>query len=797
MLLAAAMTLSSIPMTVFADQNQSALGELVTLGSKTAAATDNAEVFDITVSVPGAESEAYNEVIMMVDASDSVKNKLATLKGALIELAEGVLNDTGNVRVTVMGFGVGPKLFGQFSNTDELRAAVNNMTQADLMQGRSATNCEAALQFLYDYVDSSENLNKAYIFFTSDGNANEDETVRDFTAWADPESGWYWNSRYPKQTMLNYFVGVQMDYVLSGGEFLPSVKTMFASESNAIENDPMFLEFQDKMEDVQELQEQQEKLEKQKADLEKDQEKLEGKIEKLEEDIEDLENTSAVTASGSVSTGTGSGASEDGGDAKAEAAIEKVLEKKEEQLMEAKEDLDEVLEKQDQVENELAEIEDALEAVSTVVDAYKSSLDDMYALLSANAEELFLYEQEMMADAQGIDIHACTVSQLEKAFNDYYLSLVGSRWYESFADPYYISFIDQRNFADYDMGYANSGNGARAAAVANELCELDKVEALKILAFQSACDPSKAWMNKDSNADNKVTHEKAEFIFNRSNTGYEGAVREVVNHIGRLATTPYNNVSVTDYMSKWVTLDPSTIEVRNKGVTICKYNAELNACEWLIDESERPTAKEPIIVETIDAADVTEGGSDVDYNTSSVVHRITWNITDDALLTSDNFTLHYKVTIDKEEAGFSYDNIYPTNGNTDVHYTDENGEEQEKPIEVPTVKLEDPTPTPDPNPNPNPETIIPDPSVPTAPSEGNDDDNDEPTVMTIEIEEEPVPLAAAPEMDVVEIFDAAVPLDAAPKTGAGRHVLPLIAAGAASLIAALYLFLVDKKRAIR
>ena len=55
------------------------------------------------------------------------------------------------------------------------------------------------------------------------------------------------------------------------------------------------------------------------------------------------------------------------------------------------------------------------------------------------------------------------------------------------------------------------------------------------------------------------------------------------------------------------------------------------------------------------------------------------------MLRSDTYSLKYEVTVDTAEEGFEYNKEYPANGNTDLHYKDENGVEKEKPIKVPPV----------------------------------------------------------------------------------------------------------------
>jgi len=148
-----------------------------------------------------------------------------------------------------------------------------------------------------------------------------------------------------------------------------------------------------------------------------------------------------------------------------------------------------------------------------------------------------------------------------------------------------------------------------------------------------------------------------------------------------LAKTPFNDVVVTDYMSKWVNLVDGTLRVidNRTGETVWSQ-----AEGWLVDE--RPTAKEvPVVVELIDESGYEAGGADVVGNTSGDIYKLTWYVKDGALLRADTYSLQYEVTVDTTETGFQYDYNYPANGNTDLHYTDENGDEHSDPIKVPDV----------------------------------------------------------------------------------------------------------------
>ena len=154
------------------------------LGKKTATQLVVPGQYEITVSVPGAvQTEKYSEVIVMVDASSSQGSNLEKLKTMLVDLAQEILHGDKSVWLTLMGYGMGPKLVGSFYDADMLEAWIADITQADLRQGVSATNCEGALNFINDYINKSENLENTFVIFTSDGKTNMDETTYALSDW--------------------------------------------------------------------------------------------------------------------------------------------------------------------------------------------------------------------------------------------------------------------------------------------------------------------------------------------------------------------------------------------------------------------------------------------------------------------------------------------------------------------------------------------------------------------------------------------------------------------------------------
>lgn len=204
------------------------------LGKKTAVAQVTPGDYEITLSVPGAlDTTKYSEIIVMVDASDSQKDNLDKLKANLVDIAEQVLHNDGSARLTLMGYGMGPRIVGSFYNAETLEDYLADVTQDDLLQGVSATNCEAAFEFIREYVENSEDLNKTCVIFTSDGMTNMDEVAFDLLDWdLHPE---YFYKNQPISLIISYYAGGQADLMLSGGATVEATTLHYAEEATAVE----------------------------------------------------------------------------------------------------------------------------------------------------------------------------------------------------------------------------------------------------------------------------------------------------------------------------------------------------------------------------------------------------------------------------------------------------------------------------------------------------------------------------------------------------------------------------------
>ena len=228
-------------------------------------------------------------------------------------------------------------------------------------------------------------------------------------------------------------------------------------------------------------------------------------------------------------------------------------------------------------------------------------------------------------------------------------------------------------YTTYKSAYVTyNDRWTRTPAAANELAAMEQVKAMYVVDY----DGYTSWM------DTGITNEKSTFV---QSNGIAGLCEALNDALGELAKTPFNDVVITDYMSKWVNLDYFTLQIVDNSTDKLIWTA---VDGWLIDEN-RPTAQEtPVVVELVDSADYAAGGDDVIGNTSGDIYKLTWYVKDGAMVRSDTYSLKYEVTVDAAEEGFDYNTEYPANGNTDLNYTDENGDEKTSEIKVPSVEVE-------------------------------------------------------------------------------------------------------------
>ena len=241
-------------------------------------------------------------------------------------------------------------------------------------------------------------------------------------------------------------------------------------------------------------------------------------------------------------------------------------------------------------------------------------------------------------------------------------------------------------YTTYKSAYVTYGDRwTRTPAAAEALAAMDQVKNLYVVDY----DGYTAWM------DTGITNEKATFV---QSNGIAGLLTALESTLEELSKTPYNDVVVTDYMSKWVLLDPVTIRVVDgNGNVIAVFDAENspkdadgNYTAYLYKWVGEALCenKAPIVLERVPESEYEAGGADVIGNVDGPIYRITWNLKDGPLMRNEAFKLQYEVIINTEEPGFEYDKDYPANGNTYAEYIDGNGEKNKVDIKVPEIVTE-------------------------------------------------------------------------------------------------------------
>ncbi len=202
--------------------------------TKKAVRAGGVDKWEVTLSVPGTfATDKYNEIIVMVDASTSQSGNFGNLKNLIIGLAEDVLSNDSTMRLTLMGFGIGPRYAGSFYTVDQVRDFLATATQDDLLQGRSATNCEVGFEFVNRYISGSSNLEHAIVVYTSDGAVNYAENPIDWTKWNDDTVFDYFQS-YTKKDVVEFIVGLEADMVAAGRNPQPATFAKFPAQAIAV-----------------------------------------------------------------------------------------------------------------------------------------------------------------------------------------------------------------------------------------------------------------------------------------------------------------------------------------------------------------------------------------------------------------------------------------------------------------------------------------------------------------------------------------------------------------------------------
>ena len=287
-------------------------------------------------------------------------------------------------------------------------------------------------------------------------------------------------------------------------------------------------------------------------------------------------------------------------------------------------------------------------------------------------------DEEFLTFAEQVwtDVYACSgltrgveypVSDAERAFVKY--------------DKENGTYIqDLFYYTTYKSAYVTYGDRwTRTPVAADALAAMDQVKALYVVDY----DGYTAWM------DTGITSEKSTFI---QSNGIAGLVEALQNTVEELAKTSYKDVVVTDYMSKWVILDPTTIKVVDgNGNVVAEFDAENspkdengNYTSYLYKWVGKALCKEkaPIVLDLIPESEYAAGGPDVVGNVDGDIYRITWNLKDGPLMRSDIYELQYEVMANTEEPGFVFGKDQPANGNTYLEY-----DEHQVVIEVPDINV--------------------------------------------------------------------------------------------------------------
>lgn len=215
----------------------------------------------------------------------------------------------------------------------------------------------------------------------------------------------------------------------------------------------------------------------------------------------------------------------------------------------------------------------------------------------------------------------------------------------------------------------------RTPEAGTRLADMEQVKELYMVDY----DGYSSWMDTGINSD-KSTFIKA--------SGINGLLSALEGVLVNLSSTPYNDVVITDYMSKWVNLDIDSFKIVDDTTGEIIYTVSDG---WLISEEERPVKNDnPIVIEKVNSKDYALGGNEVLGNTNGDIYKVTWYVKDGAMLRSENYHLEYTVVMDTKEQNFEYNKNYKTNGNTSITYKDELNNKKTEEISVPTGMLKNP-----------------------------------------------------------------------------------------------------------
>ena len=751
MLLALSVTMGLLSVTASAEETEAPAEAPVALtsvewpdlqGEKTAKVADReSNLYDIKLTVPGADvDKTHDEVIIMVDGSYSGDSEWPAMKKGLTAIAEAVLDGKGNTQVTVMTFGMSPNIVDGMEHiitADQMTKRLPDLP-GGLLRGVSSTNCEASFLGIQDYIENHDSdLRNAYVLYISDGGVNMDTTPMDWTVGVEKVK-----ASAIAQIMLSELELVAYDMV----EMSPESEDTYSDEEMVLIDAYIaaveaYAEADEaKAEAEKDLADLKAEANEEVAALEEDKAAAEEELADLQQDLADAETEL--------------------GELKAEEEVD------EEAVADLETEIEEIKAGIVTKEDEIAAIEDEIEVAEAalaeteypaLIEAAEAALQEAVNAASAAKDAADEALAPVSAMVKGTDAetgkakaHVWLMNLLKNVYEVGGMT-VGEKYSINDVEVAYLDYCDE-NPDCYNSGIfynvlASTGYGkdkydgvygTYAAAAAAEVAAMEEVAGMYMVRYKT--DYRSDWM---------TDIEGTEFVQSKDISTLVSALEDTLS---KLAKTPYNDVSVVDYMSEWVNLLPETVKIvdNQTGDVIAELdekNSDIENGVYVYDWTGEALCAEkaPIVLELVDPADYADGGEDVVGNTEGDIWKITWNLKDGPLYRSDNYSLTYQVTVDTAEDDFEYDTWYPANGNTTVEYTDEEGEETVVDVEVPDVIV---------------------PSEKKDPPK-KDKDKDRKPVVTIP--DEQVPVAPAPEEtveeEVVEIPEEEVPMADVPKTG--------------------------------
>lgn len=672
---------------------------IIAIAAEKPFAGKNAEVlnseegrYKVTVSVPGqTEKILHNEVILMLDASDSQGSNWTSVKESIMTIAKAVLPETlakrekATMAITLMGFGVsGKTVLQDIVSTQELEQKLNELPTNDaFLNGQSATNCEVGFTYIKDYIKKhGDDIRDAYIIYVSDGKSNASEEPLALQNWPENPSWWFGGYKQLEPLVQFLFKGGKVQGHDFPGEFywlLDGKDTVNATDSVlGYTRENIIEKFLDKSQVTSKLNSINTKL-----SSETDPTILET-LNQEKQTWEQIESKFVLDADNNykyIYTGN--------------ETIPATTEDEEQLLIDLlKQDINGLFTKMWADMSQIVEATDLRTGEPVSWPKWRVWIDTLWS-------DVYNYSN---LDYQN-GVYSC--STVEGAFLKYDDDFCGHtvRWTEHVSLAFYFAFLGHQSIDKHsNKQYA----GIRAAAACDDLASMSEVGKVYLIGYGSWANDS--WMNPNRatkyETGNYVKSNNVAFYNSSSITSISNALKEIVPDI---VSTSHTDVKITDFMSKWVRLDLDSIKVYKDDVCICKYNYDettgTGEHEWLIPEEERPTEKIPITVTVVKADDYTPGGDDVIGNQSGDIYKIIWQVKDDTILVSDNYSLVYEVIIDENEPGFVSGTKYPTNGNTIEEFIDPKGIQQSLAIAVPEVVTEKQV-TPSPAPAPAPETPI-------------------------------------------------------------------------------------------